>query len=257
MSMSTRESMRRELKELAKLAETMGKGSAESDAEIEAVPADMAGPFPGATLERPPTPASASRVSVPPIATPTAPPVFDYPEPKKPGKRTGIIAVIVGASLAAALVGGAAVGKSIAGAPAETKAAAATLATPPAEPAAPAPPPVQPAAADPVAVAPAASPQSAPVAAVAQPAPNKASTPMQAVALAHKRPVAAAKPVAAAAAPKPAGGNPPSTDSDGIPVSAPAKAAAAPAKPAKAGLASGGGESLEDLIRKEVAAQKK
>ena len=84
MSMSTRESMRAELKELAKMAETMGKAPA-----AEAVD-DRPLAFPENALERPPTPASASRVSVPPFATPTTPPVFDYAEPKKGGKRTGV-----------------------------------------------------------------------------------------------------------------------------------------------------------------------
>src|SRR5215831_12835393 len=111
MSMSTREDMRRELKELAKMAETMGK---ETPAEPAA---DVGGDhvaYPATMLQRPATPASSSRVSVPPFATPTLPPVFDPGDETRPrsAKRTGIIAVLVGASLAAALVGGAFVGKS-------------------------------------------------------------------------------------------------------------------------------------------------
>jgi len=62
MSMSTRDNMRRELKELAKLAETMGKEPPAADASGEVS-------FPVHTLERPVTPASSSRVSVPPFAT--------------------------------------------------------------------------------------------------------------------------------------------------------------------------------------------
>src|SRR5579859_3357726 len=155
MSMSTRDDMRRELKELAKLAETMGK---EPPAEV-AVPLGNDVAFPAATLQRPETPASSSRVSVPPFATPTVPPVFDPGDELRPrsGKRTGIIAVLVGASLAAALVGGAFVGKSLAGGsgaavPPITAAAAIAPQTPVEPP--PAPPAVAPPAApDPVAPA--------------------------------------------------------------------------------------------------------
>jgi hypothetical protein len=264
MSMSTREDMRRELKELAKLAETMGK---ETPAEPAAdLGSDVA--YPGAMLQRPSTPASSSRVSVPPFATPTLPPVFDPGDGLRPrsGKRTGIIAVLVGASLAAALVGGAFVGRSLAGGsgasvpPVTAAAAVAPQApvTPPAE--APAPPPAvapqAPAAPDPVA---------APtVAAVTPKATSPAATP--AAAPAHKQPqhAAVAKP---SAAPKPAvasaASNPqppaPASDSASAPKTAAAAAAAPPlAKPKPAAAPAGGGsDSLEDLIRKEVAAQKK
>lgn len=250
MSMSTRESMRAELKELAKMAETMGKAPA-----AEAVD-DRPLAFPENALERPPTPASASRVSVPPFATPTTPPVFDYAEPKKGGKRTAFIAVTVGAALAAALVGGAAVGKSFAGAPnapvapitaaaaiapqAEVALPAAVSAPPPA---AVAPPPVAaPVAPAPVAVAPKSSPSTP-----SAPAPHK-----------HWAKPAGAAPAAAAAKPATASAPAANTDSDGLGAPAPkaAPAAAKPAKPAAA-AAGGGTDSLEDLIRKEVANQKK
>jgi hypothetical protein len=256
MSMSTREDMRRELKELAKLAETMGKETpAEPAPDLEG---DVA--YPAAMLQRPATPASSSRVSVPPFATPTLPPVFDPGDELRPrsAKRTGIIAVLVGASLAAALVGGAFFGRSLAGGsgasvPPVTAAAAVapqTPVTPPVE--APTPPP---------AVAPQAPAAPDPIAppAVAAVAP-KATPP------AHKQPqhAAVAKP---AAAPKPAvasaASNPqppaPASDAASSPKTAAAAPAAAPlAKPKPAAASAGGGtDSLEDLIRKEVAAQKK
>jgi hypothetical protein len=252
MTMSTRESMRRELKELAKLAETMGK-----DAPVEVETDDaVAVEFPAAGLQRPITPASASRVSVAPFATPMTPPVFDSPfEAKAAPKRTGLIAVLVGAGLAIALVGGAAVGKTMADrsstAQADGHAAAAAIAPPPADPtpatppaaAAPAPATPDPTPA-PVAAAPvAAKPTTAPAAAAAANPVRKAH---------WVKPVAAAPKAAAAA---PASGS----DSDGIAASAPAaKPAAAPkaAKPAAVSASSGGGDSLEDLIRKEVAAHK-
>jgi hypothetical protein len=250
MTTSTRESMRRELKELAKMAETMGKPS--PDAALAEESASMQ--FPATALERPVTPASASRVSVPPMATPTTPPVFDYAEPRRTGKRTGVIAVLIGAGLAAALIGGAAVGKSLAGnstastPPVDVRGAAATMA----------PPPVV-AVAEPPVAAPAPQPAPEPVAAaVVVPAKATPTTPVAAPVHKHAAPKPAAAPPAAAA-PKAAVAANPAPASGGDAVAAP-KAAASPglAKPAPAKAAAGGGsDSLEDLIRKEVAAQKK
>jgi S-DNA-T family DNA segregation ATPase FtsK/SpoIIIE len=255
MAMSTRDNMRRELKELAKLAETMGKDSPAASTAAQA-PDSIAFPA-AASLERPVTPASSSRVSVGPFATSTAPPVFETPEPSKPsGSRTGFIAVVVGAGLAVALVGGAFVGKSLAGssgsAVAPVTAAAAAIA--PQTPVA-APPEVA------VALPPAAVPQAPPVRDPAIPAPTAspvsasgAASPAGGGAPVHKHTPKAATPVkapvfAAVAATTPANA------SDGVaapkPVGGPALA-----KP-KAASAGGGGDSLEDLIRKEVAAQKK
>ena len=245
MSMSTRESMRRELKELAKLAETMGKQPvAETAAEGQVE-------FPVHTLERPVTPASASRVSVAPFTTPTVPPVFDI-EPKAAPKRTGIIAVVVGASLAIALVGGAAVGMGHG--PAETHAAAATLAAPPVE--APVPQAAAPQAA-PEAVTPPPPQSILPAAAApATPAPVAKAAPAPAPVV-HKHVAPAAKPAAAPVAAAPAKAAKSDTDSDGIAAAPAAKPAAAPKAASKPAAASGGGgDSLEDLIRKEVAAHK-
>jgi len=255
--MSTRDNMRRELKELAKLAETMGKES-----PVDAAAAGRDVDFPMAGLERPPTPASSSRVSVPPFATPTAPPVFDIPEPQqRSGKRTGFIAVVVGASLAAALVGGAFVGKSLAGGtttPAVAPITAAAAIAPPPVVAPPAAAPQPPAAPDPAA----APPVNAGVAAVAPTSVTKTAAPAPAAAAPiHKhwaKPATpATKPVVAAAAAAPASAG----DAVAAPkAAAPAAAAAAPglAKPKPAPASAGGSsDSLEDLIRKEVAAQKK
>jgi hypothetical protein len=250
MTTSTRESMRRELKELAKMAETMGKPS--PDAALAEEASSMQ--FPASALERPVTPASASRVSVPPMATPTAPPVFDYAEPRRTGKRAGVIAVLIGAGLAAALIGGAAVGKSLAGnstastPPVDVRGAAATMA----------PPPVAAAAAEPPVAAPAPQPAPEPVAAaVVVPAKAMPTTPVAAPVHKHAAPKPAAAPPAAAAPKAAVAANPPSSGGDAV---AAPKAAASPglAKPAPAKAAAGGGtDSLEDLIRKEVAAQKK
>lgn len=248
MTTSTRESMRRELKELAKMAETMGKPN--PDAALAEESSSM--PFPASALERPVTPSSASRVSVPPMATSTAPPAFDYAEPRPTGKRTGVIAVLIGAGLAAALIGGAAVGKSLAGnstasTPAvDVRGAAATMA----------PPPVV-ATAEPPVAAPAPQPAPEPVAAaVVIPAKATPVVTTPVAAPVHKH---AAAPPPAAAAPKAAVSANPTPSSGGDAVAAP-KAAASPglAKPAPAKAAAGGGsDSLEDLIRKEVAADKK
>jgi hypothetical protein len=256
MSTTTRESMRRELKELAKLAETMRKPSADASLAEEA-PEPIE--FPQSALERPVTPASASRVSVPPMATPLTPPLFDYAEAKpRSGKRTGVVALLVGAGLAIALVAGAAVGKSLAGnatastPPVDVRGAAA-LVTPPVTPAAEQPAAaVAPAAV--TAVAPPAQPAAATPPVVATPA-----TPAKAAAAApvHKhftpRPAAAATPKASVAS----NAAPASGGSDAAPAPKPV-AAASPglAKPAPAKASAGGGDSLEDLIRKEVAAGK-
>jgi hypothetical protein len=255
MSTMTRESMRRELKELAKMAETMGKPSA--DAVADSAPIE----FPQNTLERPATPASSSRVSVPPMATPTVPPVFDYAEAKRgSGKRTGVLAVLIGGGLAIALVAGAYVGKSLAGgstastAPVDVRGAAAAIAPPPVVPAVEAP-------AAPVAVvAPAAQPAAEPAPAIAAVSP-KPATPVAAPVVhkhfAPKPAVAAAAPAKAAVASSTSNAAPAAGGTDAV---AAPKAAASPglAKPAPAkAAAGGGGDSLEDLIRKEVAAQKK
>ncbi len=254
MSTSTRENMRRELKELAKLAETMGK-ERPATAETEASASHYSG-----GLQRPSTPASSSRVTVPPVAFPSTPAPFASPLSSdigaEPRKRSGFMAVVIGGSLAAALVGGAVVGKSLAGRPttaeipAETKAAAGLAA--PAEPtpiAAP-PPAAEQTEAPVVAATPAAAavknPPSLNAAAPMAPAVHKHAPKPVAAPIAAAKPAVATAPAAAAAASDPA-----------APPAAAAKPVAAVApKPAAKGAA-GGGDSLEDLIRKEVAASKK
>ena len=257
MSTSTRENMRRELKELAKLAETMGKEPRPAE------PSESAAALASPGLQRPATPASSSRVTVPPVAFPSTPPPFASPFSSEPPPRKGnrFMALAIGGSLAVALVGGAVVGKSLAGrsttatVPAEVRAAAVAAPAEPApvvaepqavvqppEPAAVTPPPaalVTPKGAG------AASPATAASSAVHKHWPKAAGTPAP---LAAKPAVAGATPAAPAAA-----GN------DAAPVAAAKPAAAPPA--AKAGAAKpaagGGTDSLEDLIRKEVAAGKK
>jgi hypothetical protein len=262
MSTSTRENMRRELKELAKLAETMGKAPPATEESEGSAHLASGG------LQRPSTPASSSRVSVPPVAFPSTPAPFASPLlsdiPPEPRKRPGFMAIVIGGSLAAALVGGAVVGKSLAGrsttmdVPADTKAAA--VLAPPPEPTpvvAPSPAAVQPEAPavvvtpTPTAVAPKnlAGVNAPPPAAfvVHKHAPKPAGLP--APIAATTKPAAAAAPAAVAA-----GG-----DSASAPAVAKSAAPSAPAaKPAAAkSAAAGGGDSLEDLIRKEVAASKK
>src|ERR1700687_2678487 len=110
-SMSTRESMRRELKELAKLAETMRR---ESEARASADHLPRYEPDPAQQLGEPAL--STSSVTVPPVVPPSVPPPDDAGAVDLPGLGRGrgrLVAVFVGAGLAAALVGGAALGRSL------------------------------------------------------------------------------------------------------------------------------------------------
>ncbi|MGH7271542.1 MAG: hypothetical protein ACREJ3_14020, partial [Polyangiaceae bacterium] len=109
MSTSTRESMRIEFKELAKLAETMGKTPPVESAQAAEPP--EATRSQGA-IERPSTPPSMSAITVPPPRPSISSPVFLQPPPKR--SRAGLLAVLVGAGLAIALVGGALLGRSYA-----------------------------------------------------------------------------------------------------------------------------------------------
>src|SRR5258708_11661081 len=116
-SMSTRESMRRELKELAKLAETMRKDAA-SEAKPNAYSFE-AEAVAEAAAHTPDRPLSASSVTVPPVVPPSLPPPAssELEFPQKSGGRRGLIAIGVGAALAAAPVGGAALRRSVASPP--------------------------------------------------------------------------------------------------------------------------------------------
>ncbi len=225
---STRESMRRELKELAKLADTMRKDrepDPRSSGEWSAleVPSEESVSSVQETAGPPPLPRP-SNTTVPPIASSYAP-VFGVPEVEAaaPKRKRGVtIALVVGACVALGLVATGKVGRSLWKAPAA--AAAQTTAVEavapvnsPVNPVAPATPPVP----DPVVAAPPA--EAAPQVLQANvPAPAAAPAP----APAHRRVQhATAKPPSAAAA-------------------APKKAA---------GPAPAGGQSLDDLIRQAVA----
>jgi hypothetical protein len=249
MSTSTREHMRQELKELAKLAETMGKTPPPPSPEEVALHRAATEPEPVS---------SPSHVTLPPISFPTTPPPLASSLSEdliKPRKRIGLMAGVIGASLAVALAGGAMVGKSIAsrstteGATGDVHAAAAVAAPQDIAPVAPALPPAvqavqkeEPAVVVPVAV----SPKPAPVPNAIAPAPSPA----------HKQHATKAAAVAPAA-PKALPAAPPQAVAAASELAAPVKAAPAAApKAAPAKAAGGGNDSLEDLIRKEVAEKK-
>jgi hypothetical protein len=253
--MSTRESMRRELKELAKLAETMRKESeAKASADLYAYEAPPEQPGELAL--------TTSSVTVPPVVPPSVPPPDDAGEVDLPvlSRGRGRLAVFVGVGLAAALVGGAALGRSFASqrAVAHTRApevaaaaVAAPLPAPPADP--PAPLPAAAAAAPAVEstiVAPA--PPTPPASTAASPATPRRRTPGPGLRRFTKPgPAKGAATPTDAPAPTAAG----ATDSDTPPPAAPKPAAAA--KPANAAPQTTSGDSLEDMIRKAVAAPAK
>jgi hypothetical protein len=238
--MSTRENMRRELKELARLAETMGKERTSDSWH----PAD----------ERPSSPPGLSSVSVPPVVPPSIPPPVaasvPVEVPFRNRKRGGVLAVVVGASLAAALMGGAVLGRSFA--PHPVAAAAAANPPPPAE--TPLAIPTAPSLSAIVAAHGVADPQPDPVeppAAVAVPTPNAgAAAPPPAK---RRGPTSVAAPRHASKAPPPAiaaPATPAAPAAAALPAAAKPAAAAAniPAAPAPAS------DSLDDMIRKAVAA---
>jgi hypothetical protein len=254
--MSTRESMRRELKELAKLAETMRKES-EAKASADLYAYEAAPEQPGELA------LTTSSVTVPPVVPPSVPPPDDAGEVDLPvlSRGRGRLAVFVGVGLAAALVGGAALGRSFASqraaahTPAPVVAAAAVAAPLPAQPAdPPAPPPAAAAAAPAIEstiVAPAPTTPPAPTA--ASPATPRRRTPGPGLRRFAKPGPAKGAAAAAADAPAPAAAG--ATDSDTPPPAAPKPAAAA--KPANAAPQTTSGDSLEDMIRKAVAAPAK
>jgi hypothetical protein len=259
--MSTRESMRRELKELAKLAETMRK---ESEAKASA---DLYAYEPQPEQQPGELALTTSSVTVPPVVPPSVPPPDDLGEVDLPvlSRGRGRLAVFVGAGLAVALVGGAALGRSLASqravahAPAPVVAAAAAVAPLPPQPAdLPAPP--APAAAAPVIestiVAPA--PPTPPASNGASPAIPRRRTPGPGLRRFTKAgPAKGAVTPTTADAPAAAG----ATDTDtSTPAAPPAPKPAAAAKPAGAANAAPqttSGDSLEDMIRKAVAAPAK
>jgi len=240
--------MRRELKELAKLAETMRKES-----EVKAS-ADFSEYEPEAAQLTADPALSASSLTVPPVVPPSVPPpaTSDFDDlPQHRGRRGGLRAVFVGAGVAAVLVGTAALGRSLvsrhtmANAPApETATAAAAL--PPSQPIEPPAAPAPVAESPVIAEAPAAPPPAgAPAAAPHRRSP--AAAPRRAVKAVPVKVAVAAVPPEAVAASAPAADTPPS----------PPKAAAAkpPSTPGAAQATSG--DTLEDMIRKAVAAPTK
>jgi DNA polymerase-3 subunit gamma/tau len=238
--MTTRESMRRELKDLAKLAATMPK---ERPTPVEAAPSAKP---PRPNLQRPPTPSSISLTVPPAVASIPAPGRIVEAGPRK--ARRGLLGVCVALGLAVAIAGGATLGRTLAHRTAQASAANA--------PGAPA--------TDPAATAPNG-------AAAGTPSPAAAGAPTQPPAGAA--PVAAVQPAGATTQPTNSG-TPASTSAAATPLAAAAPAAAprpaalraaaaiskrAPS-PSKSSLnakvtTSGGGakDPLEEAIRKAVA----
>lgn len=101
--MDTRDTLRRELKDLARLAATMPKDGA------AAQPAPVHRP----TLQRPPTPSSISKLTVPPAVASVPPPAPAAAE-RVSNKRRGTLGVALVMGLAVAIGGGAALGRTLA-----------------------------------------------------------------------------------------------------------------------------------------------
>jgi hypothetical protein len=212
--MGTRESTRQELRDLAKLAATMPK---ERPTPVAAAPARRP------TLQRPPTPSSISKLTVPPAVAsiPPASRTLEPPTSRKGGGR-GVLMTSIVLGLAVAVGGGVTLGRTLAhrapSAAAASDAKAVTFGTPAA-----APPPA-------TAAAPLPAPAPAPVAAAAT-----ATATAAAAATAATVTTAAPKPAAAARryAPRPA--------------------AAKPAANVPASTSGGAKDSLDEAIRKAVA----
>jgi len=184
--MTTRQNMRRELQDLAKLAST--------------IPAERPTPPPSApALERPSTPSRVSVTIPPSVASIPAITVQSAAAPRAAKRGRGSLIGLAVAGLALAIVGGAAFGRTLAHRSPPAAAAAA-----PAAPPIVASPVTPPAVALP-APAPVAHPQVVATASPVAPAPPPAAT--TAVAPAPQAPVAAARrapaPPKAAATPKP------------------------------------------------------
>lgn len=251
---TTREDMRRELKELTKLAETMRK---------EAVPESRppyAHLLDGEQNIAPPTPdrpLSVSSVTVPPVVpqslAPSTADVDDFP-PVRRGRK-GFVAVGVGAALVIALVGGAAVGRSVTSHRAAANAI--PVSTGPVQAPLVVEPPQDPQAAQAPAAQPPAEPPAQAAAPVVNPTPAQVTTPQVSTPAVRRRPAAAAAHKAAKPAAAVAKAAPASDAAGDNEAPAPVKAAPAPpvAKAAAAAAPAGGGsnDSLEDMIRKAVA----
>lgn len=239
--MSTRESMRRELRELAKLAETKRQEQTKTprssgewsyvDPAAEAATAaespveekGAVGLEPADAVDPPSWPSSATVPPVVPSAgTPSIPSELERLAASAPAPRRGSRWLIAGFA-AVVLVGAAVVGQRLQHGTAAPTAMAATPPPPPAVPQEPLPPP-------------AAEPANAAVAPAAAPPP-------------------------AAAAPAPVVANGPSTHRT-APAPRPAKTPRSPSpsaatKPAPAGAAANHVDSLDDLMRKAVSSPSK
>jgi hypothetical protein len=220
--MTTRQNMRRELQDLAKLAST--------------IPAERPTPPPPAhALERPPTPSRVSVTIPPSVASIPAIAVQSTSAPRTAKRSRGSVIGLAVAGLALAIVGGAAFGRTLAHRAPPAAAAAA---------AAPAPAVIV---ASPVKASP-----------VEVPAPVAVMPPQGAITTAPVAPVAPTPAVATVAvAPSPPPQAPIAATRRTLP---PPRAAAAPKPSLVANIPTSGGgskNSLEDAIRKAVAASPK
>jgi hypothetical protein len=217
--MGTRESTRQELRDLAKLAATMPK---ERPTPTPVATAPLQRP----TLQRPPTPSSISKLTVPPAiaSIPPASRTLEPPTSRKGGGR-GVLMTSIVLGLAVAVGGGVTLGRTLAHrtppAAAASDAKVVSFGTPAA-----APPPA-------TAAAPLPAPAPVPVAAAATATATAAAVP--ATATAATVTTAAPKPAAAARRywPRPA--------------------AAKPAANVPASTSGGAKDSLDEAIRRAVA----
>ncbi|HEY1694263.1 MAG TPA: hypothetical protein VGG39_18970 [Polyangiaceae bacterium] len=230
--MGARESTRQELRDLAKLAGTMPKDRTAPPPAIASAPAPSR-----PALQRPPTPSSVSKLTVPPAVASIAPASRTVAPPTGRARRGGrgvvLTSLVIG--LVVAVTGGVTLGRTLA-----RRSAVATSgpATPVVVAGAPAPPPASPPAegnaaltAVPAAVA---SPPPAP-----SPSPATTSAPL-ATTLATSV-GARAVPPASKVAPRRSGWRPTP------------RSAAAARLPVSAAVATGGKDSLDEAIRKAVA----
>lgn len=208
--MSTRDHTRQELRDLAKLAATM--------------PRELPTPPPPPALQRPPTPSSVSKLTVPPavVSIPPASMTLAPPRAGKRGGRTGALVVSVALGLSVAVAGGVTLGRTLAHRA----------------------PPIAAAASDARVVtfgAPAHSPSPAPSPAPAPaPSPALALSPPPATAVATKAPVATSAPLLkAAVGPSPRHFAAKATPKSALTVHIPAS--------------TGAKDPLEEAIRKAVA----
>jgi hypothetical protein len=217
--MTARESTRQELRDLAKLASTMPR-------ERTSPPPSVAAPS-RPTLQRPPTPSSVSRLTVPPAVASIAPASRTVAPQTRAARRRGrsVLLPSMVAGLIVAVAGGVTLGRTLA----HRTAVSTTAAAPPAVPA---PPPSVPAASPVPATAP--TPVVATSPAPATPAAATATSPKPQLSVAPATP--APRAVLRRGSWKPA-----------------AKTSLAATVPAATPPSAGGKDSLDEAIRKAVA----